>query len=450
VTAANQPPAAPAQAQGLRQKLKSARDPRSRARYPRAQALPLAALAPMLLQAAPALAPLLEKVLNPDTLKAVLDAPNRHLGTIINGIKDVANLAIQSHQQDLAHLRAIHPDLDDPALDALLASMSLGLSQAAREEPTYKRVAAVRLAIPDGPLVLMNGLELPAYRLGADWQIPLEVETPRPMPRARLHVVVKDAHSLEILLRKTADLGDVPAGPIIEPVHLSAQELSPLRPGHRYLLCMHLTWRNRDGAARGTSIQQEVLSIGALAFDRMEPEGEPIPLAAIERFRPFWHKVWSGRFERDVRRVILDIKYLITLDPEALENARMETRMKLEDGAGRREGRLKSGIVLSLPYLARLRQELDPEAEPLTPEMLDALAVPAFADGYALAARKMVKLHGGDGKSAALWACPEMKLARVVLLDPRGVDESGRVSELGEIAITVPKPALLHFVGVRT
>ena len=436
--------AAPAQAAGLTARVHGYSYARSAPVYSEAQ------VAPAVLAALPALMPLLKQVLNPQTIKAVLEAPNKQTAMVIDGLKDFAKLGIQSHEQDLQHLRALTPSVDDPALDALLAGMSLGLSQMQREM-NYKRVSAVRLSFDGvGAHTLYGQTKIP-YRYGQAMAFPFSVETPRAINKAMVQLLVKDPETLEILVEKKMRLDGVESGPASVAPTLDEAQVRTLQPDKDYLICLALVWKNRAGKNRGTSIKQKITLVSEYVFDHVQESGELIPLNDVARFREFWHKVWQGNFEDDLKRYELDCKYYYALSGERTTNARIETKTRLQKGDDRRAtGQLKTGMELSPDELNRLLPRLAPGATPLSEDQLRPLRSGDFASRFNQAARYKAKLRGRSGDSAAVWVYPEFKLQRLVLQKVDQVNANGHVLSFVEHQVQFPMPALVHFIGART
>lgn len=401
------------------------------------------------LAALPALMPLLEKVANPETIKAILqNIPlDKLIGTITNGIKDIAKLGIQSHEQDLKHLRAIHPDVDDPALDNLLAGMSLALSR--KEKPDYRRVESVKMQFTTITPTMLYGRSRVAYLAGEDLSFNFQVETPRPTGKAVLTLTVKDPAKLTILVKQSFSLENVMSGLLPVDARLSAAQLSRLKPNEDYLVCAALVWKNKSGKNIGTSITQLITLVGRYSFDRVEDSGETIPLNDIHNHRDFWHKSWQGTFDSERKRIIFDCKYYFALEDRET-NGRMETITQLENiGVNKETGRLKTGMILSPYVLNRLIPQISGHP-PLAEDRLEALRSPDFIDRFNQAARTRVKLKGRPGSSAALWNYPEVKLQRVILKKVQEVDGSGHVTAFTEEAVYFPMPVLVHFIGAKS
>lgn len=426
----------------------------ARRRHPSAAAPPTAeafAVPAALLAALPALMPLLKNVLNPQTIQSVVDAPNKHMGTIINGVTDLFKLGIKSQEGIDRHLRELTPSIDDPALDALLQSMSLSVAQAVKEEPAYKRAASVRLTLDTAPPVDVQGVETAAYMLGRDWGVALSVDTPRTIPDGRVHVFVKDAETLEILLKAKGAKGDIAAGPLPHPMGIPAEATDHLEPGRRYLLCVHLTWKNSKGKARGTSIQQEIVALAEHAFERVELGGDVIPLSDPQEDRPFWHAIWSGDFDREHREYAFDVIYRAAVTPGGGAVARKPSRLGIEaDDHGTQSGTLKTGVDIPLQSLVDLRETLMPEAPPLSSETLRALTATGFLARMTQTAKARLEIKGLAGKAGTIWAYPGVRAGTLIMNRAANVDALGRVLSVAEDRVAFPVPVVMHFAGYRT
>jgi hypothetical protein len=416
-----------------------------RPEYSEAAALPAALLA-----ALPALMPVLEKALNPETIKAIMGAvdPSKLLGVITNSIKDLGGLANQAHEQDLKHLEAINPGVG-PAVDNLLAGMSLSASS--DRQVRFRRTGAVKLSFDDVQTVTLGGRARIAYLRDRDISFPLSAETPRPIKGALVQLLVKCPKTLRVLhSQKRRVEGAFEGGRLPAVPKLAASDLSKLERGEEYLVCASLVWKRKDGEKLGASVSQLVTLVGEFSFDRVEESSELIPLNDVSRFRDYWHKVWEGDFEEGRRRIVFDAKYYYAVEPDRDAHARMETLVKADGGdPGEGRARLKSGMILS-PYALNALIPQISEHPTLSEAHLDALRTPDFAARCGQAARTQARLRGRPGTSAALWVYPEVKMQRVVLQRAARVNDSGHVLELAEEAAHFPLPALVHVIGAAT
>jgi hypothetical protein len=422
--------------------------------YSQAQVLPFAALIPML-------APLLGQVLNPQTVQSVLDAPTKHTQTIINGLTDVLKLGIAAKEQELQHLRALNPGVDDPALDQLLMSAMQSVTQKDGSIP-YRRTERVRLKFDGIKSMPIFGETRVLFSHGATLRFPAGVEVPmgrsgNPVrlasPILQLHV--KDAETLKVLLRKTFKPGPITdSGPLAVTPELTADECAALAPGKDYFVALTLLWKTKDKATVGSTMQTRIQLVGAAIFDRIDSDGAIIDLDNPVRYRDYWHRFWAGRFEDDAKRYTVEVLYYLAAAPDGqATNARLETVTKLSSREGSLHsvtGRLKSGMEFAPAQLNRLLPLLDPGAEPLSADDLAALSHSDFAGRFNQAARQELSFRGGAGESFALWAYPAMRLATLVLAVPAGVDANGQVTELNEKQLRLPVPAALHLLGTRS
>jgi hypothetical protein len=410
-----------------------------------------AMIAPALLAALPALMPLLEKALNPETIKAITEGldPSKVIGVVSGALKDFANIGLQANEQNMKWLRSLHPSLNDPAMDKLFEGLSLS-REALEEVPRYRRVSSVILRVDGAEPQVLAGRTRVLYRHGGDLGFPLRVESPKPIRDAELEIAVKDPRTLETLSRSRFRYPRVTSGLLDPTPRVPAARLRRIRPGEEVLVCAALTWKARTGPRRGTAVSQLVTLAGGVQFVRVEEGSEVIPLNDVEKHRAFWHKAWQASLTREDRRYELECKYYTSADPEAQENARMETRVGTErTGLWRQRGRLKSGLVLSLPALNALLPRLTPHPS-LSEEELRALLAPEFVERFHRAGRTHVDFEGREGDSVALWVYPEMRVHDVILSEADEVDEHGRVGHRTERAVKFLFPVDVHFVGVTT
>jgi hypothetical protein len=418
--------------------------PRCRDQYSIAQIEPMTIIAGLT-----QLAPLLQKVLSPETIKAVLDAPNKHIGTIINGALDFAKLGIQDAEKFREHLRALNPGVDDPAFTALVAGMSKGLSSGPAPL-NYARVSSVTLEFVQGGTVSLGGRNRVVYKHGSRLAFPLSVHTPQTIRQGTLQLEIKDAKTLTVHHHSRYRVEQVSAGPLLTVPSVSEADVTRMAANRDYIVCATLTWKNKDGRARGTSMQQEITLAGEYTFDRIDESSELIPLNDPERYRDYWHRIWEGTFDGDIRKINLEARYYFVLAPERHNHARIETRASLTADGKKLGGKLKSGLELSPAALNRLLTDLDGTATPLEDAQVAALTGPDFAERFQQSARYQAQMRGRWGDHASLWVYPEFKIQHITLQQATNVDEHGQVLELQPYEVRFPVPALLHFIGVRS
>jgi hypothetical protein len=417
-----------------------------------------AAVAPALLEALPALIPLLEKVLTPETIKSILEHtdPTRWIGAVTDGIKEVGKVGLDFDKQSNEHLRALNPMGVHAPVDDLLKSLGFASAMGGpvvRQlgEPAYRRVESVRIDFVEVSPVTINGRSRVCYRAGRDIAFTLDVKTPRPIPDGVLTLLVKDPATRTILLRASSRFSQRAGGGGPVRVALSAGETGALSPGEEYLVCAYLTWKNARGKRIGTSRSQLVTLIGEYAFDRVE-DGSIVPLNDVARFRSFWHRIWEGRFTERIAKSEFQGKYYAVLEPGHAENAPIATATKIVETSRTARAqlvRLRSGMTMGLGALNALVPQIS-DGRPLSESQLAALRSPEFARRFQTVARFTAGLAGRPGAGGALWAYPEVSLARVALLRPSTIDPEGHVRELTEEPVVFPLPAAIHVIGART
>lgn len=413
----------------------------SLSRYSQAQ------VAPALLAALPALMPLLQQVLSPQTIQGVLDAPQKMTGQIISGITDFAKLGLQADQQLNEHLRALNPGVDDPALHQLLAGLSLGLT--ARRGRNYKRVASVQLQVDEVKTEVVMGREIALYQQGVALQFPLSVNTPQSINDAEIMVQIKQADTLRIVHEASEPVGVVSNGPLELIPRIEANITQSLTPQKDYIVVLTLLWHNNKGQLRGTSVQHSISLMSEYRFDRVEESGELIPLTDRETFRDYWHQIWEAAFDKETRRVDIQTRYYLTLAPERTRNARVDSDIRREQNGARETLRLRSGYEYSPFALNHLLSRLAPDQPTLDDNVLRALVSPDFVERFNQAAQHQGQIRGRPGETASLWVYPEFKLQTLVLVRASQVNEHGNIGELSEERVQFPMPAMMHFVGVK-
>jgi hypothetical protein len=431
-----------------------------RDRFSYAQNPAILAAAPMLQQ----LMPLLQQVLTPETVKAIVDSvsPAKVIGAIKDGLMEVGKLGLENNKELNRFIKDMAPSLDDPSLNRLLESMSVrrppngsGLTHAAgatgaTKEPQYRRIPTVTLDFTGVEPQLVGGRTRICYRHGTALAFPLSITTPRPIHDARLVLLVKKPETGEILQRQRVAVAEATGGALSPTVTFPADQIRALTPGDEYLVCAYLLWRNKAKQVLGTSRSQLITLVGRYSLDRVEDEGGLIPLNDTVKHRDYWHKIWQGSFTDDFRRAVFECKYYVVLEPGRTSHARMETRTKLDQPAERKtEGRLKAGFIASPEGLNQLIPQVS-SYPALNEDELAALRSPEFVTRFHQAARFRANLHGRPGASAALWVYPEIKMQKVVLYEASKVSDAGQVQQFAEHVIHVPMPAVLHYIGART
>ncbi|MGH7694610.1 MAG: hypothetical protein ACRENH_06500 [Gemmatimonadaceae bacterium] len=425
-------------------------------KYARASEYSHAAVAPALLAALPALMPLLEKVLTPETIKGILDTanPTKIIGAVTDSVKEIGKLGLDFDKQSNEHLRALNPMGVHAPVDDLLKGMGFATSlghDVTREkgEPAYRRVESVELNFAGASPVMIHGRSRVCYRAGEQIAFALDVKTPRPIADATLALLVKNPETRKILVRKSIPVPQVQNGRLPKRAELAGSEIKDLATGEEYLVCAYLTWKNSKGKVIGTSRTQLITLVGEYTFDRVE-EGSVVPLNDVSKYRAFWHKVWQGSFTKEFYKVDFEAKYYYVLDPKADRNTPIETKLSFADEKERvRHGRLQSGMTTTLAALNEIIPQIS-TGKGLNEAQLSGLRSSDFVARFNTAARTRAALSGKAGVSAALWVYPEVKLHQVVLFKAASTDADSHVRELTEERVHFPIPVTLHVIGART
>ena len=378
--------------------------------------------------AIPTLMPLLEGAIAPRTLRALMTNPSPRIAltTIEAGLEEVGRIAPYWEDPDAYRTAPIHP---------------------------FHRLEAVQLDFIEAPPLMLHGREQLVYSQNHTLSFPLRVSTPKPIRRAKLFLTVKDAETRQIVLKQGYPvLHDVTSGPLNLVPTLSPAQLADLPANREYLVCAMLLWRGRSKDTGrpirvGTSLNQLITLMDEYCFDRIEGDGETVNLNEVNRFRPYWHKVWQGNLSGEQRRLILDCKYYYALEDDRPNHARMETLFQIEPADGSRQhGSLKTGMVLSPFRLNALIEDVSDNPS-LDSEQLSALVTSEFRSRFSHVAQTQVKFKGRPGEGVALWVYPELKLQRIMLKRVEQTDDNGQVTALSEHSVYFPLPATAHFVG---
>lgn len=408
-----------------------------------------ASMAP-LLAALPALAPLLQSLLTPQTVQSLIGAadPSRLLQTTFAGLMDAARIGQQATDQLHAHLRALNPGTGDDVLLPLLAAMSTAASDNDRS-PRHRVSRLVQLEVPDLAPVELQGYPQVAFRWGEDLILPVIVRTPRPIRRARLQVCVKDASTHQRLAERTVRLPVVEDGRLPEPVQMPAAVTHRLTPGREYLVSLRLLWQGRDDVM-GATTAQLVRLVGPAVFDSVDTGGPPVRLDDVDRDRDWWHQVWTDTVDERSSRLRARLDYDYRIAPGGPTNRRHDTRVDLDPVTRRRnEGSLHAGLGVTLASLSQLAERLDGNG--FDDDTMRALSDPAFREAFNRTATCQVSLHGRRHARLAIWVWPEVKLHDVFLRTPGDISPTtGQVLSFETNPVKVPIPALAHVLTTRS
>lgn len=405
------------------------------------------------------LMPLLQQVLTPETVQMLLQniSPTKLLGAVTDSVTQVAKVSLEDKKQDQQHIEKLIANVDDTAMEKWAYSSAVVNALAGSpEEIDYRRVGRVRLDFMAVTPLMLHGRSRVLYHQDYDIAFPLKLETPRPINKGVLQLLVKDPETLEILIETKYKVEDLAGGPLEVVPTLSREQLETLEPNEDYLVTVVLAWKGRSqrNSTRrrkkrmGTSMTQMITLMRDYCFDRIEGQSETVALDDVDRYRAYWHKVWQGQLSRQRRRLTLECKYYYTLERDRTILARMETLTRIgQTSDTRQEGQLKAGMMLNPERLNDLLGQIS-DHEPLDDEQLAALFNADNISLFNALARTEVTFKGRRGSTVALWVYPEFKIQRILLKQASDIDENGHVTELVEAPVYFPMPAKAHFIGV--
>lgn len=409
-----------------------------------------AAMAP-LLAALPALMPLLQQVLTPQTVQTLIQTadPNRLLQTVTAGVMDAARIGQEATNKLHEHLRALNPGLGDDVLIPMIAAMSTTAAQN-DARPAHRLSRLVRLALPDLSPVQLGGHPQVAFRQGDPITLPVAVDTPRPINRARLEVCLRDAGTLARVARRTWTFARVDAGRLQQDIVLPSALTGALESDREYLVDLTLNWPGSSGLMAATATQL-IRVVGEATFVGLDTGGTPIRLDDVDRDRDWWHRVYSDTVEESSHRTKVRLDYdfrLLRGNPP--RNRRTETSVALDPvNARRSEGTLRAGLGVSLAALSQLAERLTGSG--FDQRTMDALSAPGFARAFDRSASCQVQLQARRGASVAVWVWPEVKVHQT-FLDVAGERSplTGQVTSFETVAVPVPVPGLAHVLSTRS
>ncbi|MDJ0702776.1 MAG: hypothetical protein QNJ46_05800 [Leptolyngbyaceae cyanobacterium MO_188.B28] len=411
-----------------------------------------------------ALMPLLQQVMTPQTVQMLLQnlSPAKLLGAVTEGVTQVAKVNLEDKKQDQGHIEKLIANAADPAMEKWAYGQAV-VNALARSPHVieYQRVGRVRLDFANVTPLMLHGRSRVLYHQDRDLALPLTVETPRPIARGLLQVLVKDPETLEILIEEKYVVKDITAGPLEVVPRISREQLEQLTPNEDYLVTVVLAWTGRSRRQReeqrtgrrrrkrlGSSMTQMITLVRDYCFDRIEGQAETVALNDVDRYRAYWHKVWQGRLSKQRRRLTLDCKYYYALERDRAVLARMETVTRIQQVSDtRQEGQLKAGIMLNPERLNELLGQISNHPS-LNEEQLAALFNSDNISLFNAIAHTEVKFKGRRGGAVALWIYPEFKIQRILLKQAAKIDDDGHVTELTEFPVHFPIPAKAHFIGV--
>jgi hypothetical protein len=310
--------------------------------------------------------------------------------------------------------------------------------------PTVERLGAPAVVFLRGrPLTLRYRLQVPPDGPGG------------PLPRAALHLVVREPGAVADLLVRREQLTDVRPGEV-RSVSLSAAEVDALPADTDLDLTASLRWPGSRETWQATCSrrivlagQQQVLGTGAQAGARTE-------LTDMARFRSFWNRVWSSPSSDDGGKgpmwgLDVALRYSVVATP-ARTNGLMETRVHAEPQEHESvrvhtRGRMKSGLELAVEELNALLP-LWPGEQPLDADTLSAFTAPAHLAGQGGDVVHRLRLEGRRDTRGLVWVVPVPTLRSFTVATVRETDAFGQVLTVEPREVRFPVVEAVRVLGL--
>lgn len=327
----------------------------------------------------------------------------------------------------------------------------------------------VMVSFLTAPPVVWNGEQKVLFARGQGIQLKVQLNTPEPapkapLPKAILKVVFKDGRDQAVCGQKTFKLKDLPAN---SPVSLdfTAGEIAPLPADRPLNVFAEVRWLSAASGKEYKAVGSTEIVLVERHFvkDMGQAGAEEREPADMNRYRPFWNKVWeaptlTGATPAEGRKKslwALDVhaKYTVLLTAEHEANGLMGTRIQRQPPdkdslTEATEGKLKGGIELSIAELNKLLPLWN--AEPLDPQVLRAFNTPDFARKHGFEMVYRLKLKGRAAERGLVWVVPVFSLYDFTLGVVQQTDETGQVTEIAEQTARFPLPSAARIIGLKS
>lgn len=291
-------------------------------------------------------------------------------------------------------------------------------------------------------------------------QVKLSVAEPtpaKPLPKAIIRVVVKDAADQRVLAEKVVKQHDLAANATVS-VPFTAADLASVPAGRAVSLLAEIRWRTTAGAERkALGAQDAVFTDRLFLKSRGGDAGPERELTDMARYRPFWNKVWESptvSAGQILWGLDVTMKYTVLLSAQSA-NGLMQTRLGAPGDAAvdqlraQTAGRMKAGIECSVGELAKLASLWDGEPT-LDSEHLAVFTSDPFMAQNAGELLTQIKLDGPREERGLVWVVPVLKLVDHTLGAVRTVDENGQVTAVDEEHAHLPLPCAIRILGLRS
>jgi hypothetical protein len=307
------------------------------------------------------------------------------------------------------------------------------------------------------PPIALGGRDQVVFAKGrpVTFQVKLAVTDPvpkSPLPKAIIRIVLKDPDGQRVLAEKVVKHRDLAANATVA-VPLTVDELKNVPVGRPLTALAEIRWRigpdGSGGERKALGSQDVVFSDRVFIKARGGDAGPERELTDMNRFRPFWNKVWESPAQgKTLWGVDVTMKYTVLLVADA-SNGLMETRLSAPvDTASdplraQTSGRIKAGIECSIDELAKLTTLWD-GAPQLDAQHLAAFRIGDFARQAAGEAIVQLKLSGNRDQRGLIWVVPVIKLIDFTLGSVTGTDDNGQVTAVADEHASFPLPVSLR------
>lgn len=406
-----------------------------------------AKFAPALIAALPALMPLLQQLLSPETIGKVLDHPQKMIGAVTDGLAKLGEVGIASHEQDLQHLRALNPGTG-PAVDSLLESMSMSIVEN-KKLISYKLLRSVKIKFAKVFTVDCDGKNCLLYNYGGKIIFPVEITTPKAIGNCILQLSIKDVKTSEILIIKNfkyKTAGDIP----LSYPSLESTDYKKLPSNNDYLVSINLIFKDKAKNNIGVFTSEVIHFSDSYLFASVKGKGESVVLNDISVHRAFWHKIWQTKFTKEIMRSKIHIKYYCILTKDKDGVGKMETLIKPKKTEDNYEKSIlmKTGMKISIADLNKLIPLISKNSI-LQENQLNAISSPEFLSSYNTLAQDIIQMNGFENEIAMLWSFPELSMHELLLKKIIKTNEYGMVTEMADELVKFPLPTSLYFIGTK-
>jgi hypothetical protein len=363
--------------------------------------------------------------------------------------------------------QGVAPAASQPPVTPATATQSLSLDVRPASTLSSKAVIAFVTAEP----VPWNGMPKVLFAKGQGLQLKLRLNVAEPvpktpLPKAILKILFKDGASQSVWYEKTFKQKNVLPNSVMALPFLP-DELSHLPVNKPIAVLAEMRWLSsktgREYKALGSS---EIVLVNKYF---LKEQGKDVSteqeLTDMQRFRPFWNKVWEAPTldaaggKRDGEKKYLweldvSAKYSVLLSAAHETNGLMETKILRGQAdeqslSEKTEGRMKAGIELSIAELNKLVALWDGESA-LDRDKLEAFQADVFAQNYAGEFIYNFKLKGRAGERGMIWVVPTFKLFDFTLATVQKTDEAGQVMTVVDEKVRFPLPVAARVIGLKS